>query len=316
MLGDRQFDEPGTQPPISLGRLQAGVLSEEEKADRTAAATAFKAKIIVAESELAAVLHRWMKRRVAAAANRVKSEKSRRHTRHWNPPGDRELKADPALGDEARWRTELETDVDGFLSGMTTRFGNSAGEAIAAAVGVVLGPDNPAFNAAHARVADALRRRTVRIANWSDEVAAQIRDTVAEGESAGLSISAISQTLLDLVDGEGQAWAERIARTEVTGAANEAALQAADQSGVVTQKQWLATPDERTRPSHAEADGQIVDLDDVFEVGDSLLDHPGDPGADPGEVVNCRCTMLLLIENPDGTTDEVDPGDSGGGEEG
>lgn len=293
------------------------MLSEEEKADRAAAANAFRDRIIVAEGELAAILHRWLKRRVAAAANKVKSEKSRRHTRHWDPPGERELKADPALGDEGRWRTELETDVDGYLSGMTVRFGNSAGEAIAAAVGVTLGPDNPAFNAAHARVADALRARTVRIANWSDEVADQIRDTVAEGEQAGLSISAISQTLLDLVDGEGASWAERIARTEVTGAANEAALNAADQSGVVQQKQWLATPDERTRESHADADGQIVDLGDQFEVGDSALDFPGDPGGDAGETINCRCTMLLLIENPDtGAIDEVDPGDEGGGDEG
>ena len=51
--------------------------------------------------------------------------------------------------------------------------------------------------------------------------------------------------------------------------------------------------DEKTRETHAMADGQKVDIDTPFIVGDSLMMFPTDTslGATPQEIINCRCIM-------------------------
>lgn len=58
-------------------------------------------------------------------------------------------------------------------------------------------------------------------------------------------------------------------------------------------KEWLAMLDEKTRETHAVADGQKVDIDTPFIVGNSLMMFPTDTslGAPPEEIINCRCIM-------------------------
>lgn len=96
------------------------------------------------------------------------------------------------------------------------------------------------------------------------------------------------------LDAERSIWQTRarlIARTESTAVANYGALAALAAEGV-THKEWVATLDIRTRESHAEANGQVVRIDEEFRVGDEKLAFPGDPSATVGEVANCRCTMV------------------------
>lgn len=82
-----------------------------------------------------------------------------------------------------------------------------------------------------------------------------------------------------------------IARTELAAAKNGGSLAAAKLVGVTT-KQWLATGDSRTRPSHRDADGQIVNVNDYFNVGVDLLGFPGDPNGSINEIANCRCSVV------------------------
>ena len=83
-----------------------------------------------------------------------------------------------------------------------------------------------------------------------------------------------------------------IARTEVIGASNAGSRQAAKQTGLNLQKEWVATADDRTRDSHDEADGQVKDMDEPYEVGGSLLMYPGDAEGGADEVIQCRCTEV------------------------
>lgn len=83
-----------------------------------------------------------------------------------------------------------------------------------------------------------------------------------------------------------------IARTEVGRATNWTQFMLAQDADVPMEKEWLALDDDRTRDTHAEADGQRVDLEDPFQVGDNELMYPGDPDGDPEEVINCRCSVL------------------------
>lgn len=95
------------------------------------------------------------------------------------------------------------------------------------------------------------------------------------------------------LDAEHSYWqtrAERIARTETTGAYNAGATYALQQERV-QRKEWLATHDARTRPEHAAADGQIVPVNHMFQVGGFAAWCPGDPNLPPELSIHCRCAI-------------------------
>jgi len=60
-------------------------------------------------------------------------------------------------------------------------------------------------------------------------------------------------------------------------------------------KQWIAVLDDRTRPDHAAADMQIKEMNEPFEVGESLLMYPADSslGAPLSQTINCRCISVI-----------------------
>lgn len=84
----------------------------------------------------------------------------------------------------------------------------------------------------------------------------------------------------------------RIARTEGHRIQNKAALDAqyhAKEKGADIAKQWDATLDGHTRPSHQRVDGEIRELGERFSNG---LMYPGDSTGTAAEVINCRCALL------------------------
>jgi uncharacterized protein with gpF-like domain len=108
---------------------------------------------------------------------------------------------------------------------------------------------------------------------------------------------------------ETEQWPNRatvVARTETLGALNagrsDAFTAAAEELGGEFEQMWLATDDTRTRASHRNADGQRVPLGTPFTVGadpavglDGVkLMRPGDPSGPAHEVIQCRCTTLLM----------------------
>jgi hypothetical protein len=89
---------------------------------------------------------------------------------------------------------------------------------------------------------------------------------------------------------------EMIARTETIRALNGGSLQLF-KDWAVAQKEWLATEDHRTRPTHSIANGQVRGIDQPFSVGGYQMMYPGDAmlGAPPEEFVNCRCALLPVM---------------------
>ncbi|MCI1776566.1 MULTISPECIES: phage minor head protein [Paenibacillus] len=90
--------------------------------------------------------------------------------------------------------------------------------------------------------------------------------------------------------------AQRISRTMSTAAANGGKLEGWKQSEVAKGKKWRSAAGSRTRKSHRKANGQVVALDKPFKVGSSKLMYPGDPAGEAKEIVNCRCTMQLVMD--------------------
>jgi len=57
-------------------------------------------------------------------------------------------------------------------------------------------------------------------------------------------------------------------------------------------KTWVAVMDEVTREGHAEADGQTVGIEEMFDIDGEELDFPGDDAGSPENVINCRCSTV------------------------
>lgn len=135
----------------------------------------------------------------------------------------------------------------------------------------------------------------------------QLNSKLLQGILNGDSVPKIAESFLAVV-GNNEASAIRNARTMVTGAENKGRQDSYDnlaEQGVVQKKVWIATPDDRTRESHLELDGEEVDIDEEFSNG---LKYPGDTDGDPAEWWNCRCSMrdhIVGFLKPDGSISYV-----------
>jgi uncharacterized protein with gpF-like domain len=131
------------------------------------------------------------------------------------------------------------------------------------------------------------------VAGITDTTKAEIQKVLIEANGLGWSISEIVEAIQN--EELTRMRARRIARTETNTAANQAGRFAAKATGRNLNKIWIATRDNRTRHDHTAVNGQIVGIDDFFDVGGSPMLQPGDRGTDEKktpakEIVNCRCT--------------------------
>jgi len=102
--------------------------------------------------------------------------------------------------------------------------------------------------------------------------------------------------------------AERLVRTEATSAANFATLKSANTifPAADMMKEWIASFDDRTRSTHAEAGAsEPVPQNEPFMVGGALMMYPGDPSGPASEVINCRCSIAPFPKETAQATGEI-----------
>ncbi len=141
-------------------------------------------------------------------------------------------------------------------------------------------------------------KRGIDLAWGKRQITAQITSGILQGES----IRRLTERLQTNIPGMNRTSAIWAARTAVTGAQNAGRLDsyaAAEAMGIKLKKRWVSTLDNRTRHAHQLLDGQTQMLLKPFhsELGDIM--YPGDPGAAPSNVYNCRCTMTADVEGVD-----------------
>lgn len=101
-----------------------------------------------------------------------------------------------------------------------------------------------------------------------------------------------------------------IARTEsmraVSNGAAEAWTQVTERSNLppsVFRRYWVATSDDRTRDTHREiplVNQKGVGMNEPFALpGGGTIMHPHDPNAPASETINCRCCVVVRIEELD-----------------
>lgn len=125
------------------------------------------------------------------------------------------------------------------------------------------------------------------------EMKKSIRQEITRGIAAGLSYADMVRNLHNATTAP-MANVRTIVRTEghrIQQASQEDARQEAKAAGADVVKQWDATMDSSTRPTHQRLDGQIKEVDEPFELGSMKAMYPGDFG-DPAEDCNCRCVAL------------------------
>ena len=71
------------------------------------------------------------------------------------------------------------------------------------------------------------------------------------------------------------------------------AMASASKDGIILDKQWLATKDERTRDSHAHLDGEIRKWNECFSNG---LRYPQDPQGEAGELELKQAARAIKIK--------------------
>lgn len=141
-----------------------------------------------------------------------------------------------------------------------------------------------------------------RMARTPEETFDLIAGQIAAGVTLGEGIPELKDRVDHVLSTTAtERWPNRavvIARTETMGALNGSradAFQAFDEeTDEPLERMWLSTLDARTRPTHVAADGQRAGMADPFMVGGFPLMFPGDPAGPAGEVIQCRCTTLLL----------------------
>lgn len=128
---------------------------------------------------------------------------------------------------------------------------------------------------------------------WSQK---KLNRSVTQGIIQGESLDKIADRLSNKLVSQNKNKMKTFARTAMTGAQNAGRLTSmrnAKNLGIDLQKEWMATLDSHTRDSHADVDGERVDVNSKFSNG---LMYPGEPGGMPAEVYNCRCTMVSDIK--------------------
>lgn len=156
-----------------------------------------------------------------------------------------------------------------------------------------------AFNAQDPRISAYLSQKIMRLARINRTTEDILRELLVGSAADNATVAETARRIRDTFDfmGQGdefqQARAETVARTETASAGNFAQMEGFRQSGVVKAKEWLSSRDAFVRDTHAMLDSEQVPLDQPFSNG---LMAPAIDGP-PEEVINCRCTVLPVLED-------------------
>ncbi len=134
----------------------------------------------------------------------------------------------------------------------------------------------------------------------SISLANRISRVIEQGRADNLTLPQIAKLVSDKFLPISRSRAALIARTETHNAASFANhsyhKQVEKDLGLKMMKRWVATNDARTRPAHASANGQTVDMNEKFIVGGTEMDFAGDSAGGAKNVVNCRCVIIYADE--------------------
>jgi SPP1 gp7 family putative phage head morphogenesis protein len=130
---------------------------------------------------------------------------------------------------------------------------------------------------------------------WTQQICDDVNDAIQQAYKNGESVDGAITRIENLL-GNNRGRAETIARTELSGLMNETSYKQMELSGVVSKKKWYSIGDNRTRDSHQRLNGKTVKFDEKFDVNGTAADGPHATNLPAGEVVNCRCRLIPIVD--------------------
>lgn len=155
----------------------------------------------------------------------------------------------------------------------------------------ILGKKSLSDDQLDAQISSFLVLRTDKITAINETIRKQLKNILEQSIANGDTIMQISNKFREVYN-LASTRSLMIARTETVGALNGGSQIYYESEGV-QKKEWLTARDNEVRGSHMAVDGQVVAVNSSFSNG---LDYPGDQKGDAGDVINCRCTLLPVIE--------------------
>jgi len=137
----------------------------------------------------------------------------------------------------------------------------------------------------------------------------ELRAALLEGVRAGEGIPDLSKRVRGVFEDIDANRATIIARTEVVGGSNRAIYASHVMSGVVTARQWVGTPDGRSRDSHKIGQGLSGQ---VRSIGEKFKNKNGNEAMHPGgfhvksEDIQCRCTTVAVLDNEPKSSNDLE----------
>lgn len=150
------------------------------------------------------------------------------------------------------------------------------------------------FNVPPQKAIEFLAKRQNEIKGINTTTFNKIKGSLVEGLKEGDGLDALTQRVKEVFTEASDLRAEVIAATETNIAVNTGRFEGMKEAGV-EKKGWQTSNLANVRPSHQQASGQEIGIDEKFSVGGSELAYPGDPDGPPGETINCRCFTYAVL---------------------
>ena len=149
-------------------------------------------------------------------------------------------------------------------------------------VGMFFDVDNP-------RVHDMIAQYHNRLVKVNDTTYEEIKRILSQSYEDGAPLAQTERAIREQFDMFSKVRSTRIAKTEMNGVVNGGQWLADKQAGVDS-KMWISANLPTSREHHIAASGQVVGIDDLFQVGGSRLRWSSDSAGPAHDVINCYCT--------------------------
>lgn len=258
----------------------------------------------MAENAITAVLNRHLDSVLGVVLARARGPKARKGTKWWNPSS-----LESSGGDSSESAPTLEVkalDATYVVPGRLTRgladdvrpvvltIATDSASDITRRLGDP--EDLSAFDSEE--IEQAVDEAIKLILGIADRHIRELRAAVLDADASATDLDNLL-TRIEEAHRRGGNWVLMSGRTLANALANAAAYEQALRLGC-THAQWVSRRDERVRPTHVRADGQVRRMGVQFTVGEFELRYPADPARLPGswpEVAGCRCK--LSFRRPD-----------------
>jgi uncharacterized protein with gpF-like domain len=130
-----------------------------------------------------------------------------------------------------------------------------------------------------------------RITGITNTTLKLVQGVLENASAEGLSVQETARALRKQWGIISRSRARIIAQTELISASNAGSLAGANSTGLMLNKVWISTSDQRTRDDHRAVNGQKRLKHEHFTVGGENLMYPGDISASGKQTVSCRCTL-------------------------